>query len=187
MKHPHRFGREVRKLRVNRGVSLRELAERAYLSHAYLSQVERGKLPPPGNDKVVAIAKALGHDRNELLALAGVEKHARNWIPWLQASILKLETCNKSGKEAVHRDTIFEESWHRVLQALSASLEPSSEMDKAMDTLQKEIEAGLRHGTFELSVTGEKNPDGNHRLVVRAGRIHEFTILQSEMSVDDHQ
>lgn len=41
------------------------------MSPTYLSKVERDQFPPPAEDKVIAIAKALGADPDELLGLAG--------------------------------------------------------------------------------------------------------------------
>jgi transcriptional regulator with XRE-family HTH domain len=41
------------------------------MSPTYLSKVERGEFPPPGEEKVKSIAQALGQNEDELLALAG--------------------------------------------------------------------------------------------------------------------
>jgi transcriptional regulator with XRE-family HTH domain len=41
------------------------------VSPTYVSQIERGELPPPAEDKVKAMAKFLGQDADELLLLAG--------------------------------------------------------------------------------------------------------------------
>jgi transcriptional regulator with XRE-family HTH domain len=66
-----KFGRRVRTLRVEQGWGLRKFAKAVGVSPTYLSKIERGEFPPPAEDKVVAIADALGQDRDELLALAG--------------------------------------------------------------------------------------------------------------------
>jgi len=66
-----RFGRRVRALRAEHGWGLRKFAKVVGVSPTYLSKIERGEFPPPAEDKVVAIADALGQDRDELLALAG--------------------------------------------------------------------------------------------------------------------
>ena len=66
-----RFGSLVRKLRTERGLGLRELAEIVGMSPAYLSMVERNELAPPAEDKVVAIAESLDQDVDEMLAIAG--------------------------------------------------------------------------------------------------------------------
>ncbi|MBN1434638.1 helix-turn-helix domain-containing protein [Candidatus Fermentibacterales bacterium] len=66
-----RFGRRVRKLRKATRISLRKFADQMEMSAAYLSRIETGKFPPPAEDKILAMADALGADRDELLALAG--------------------------------------------------------------------------------------------------------------------
>ncbi|MFO1091314.1 MAG: helix-turn-helix transcriptional regulator [Hyphomicrobiales bacterium] len=65
------FGRRVRRRREDLDIGLRELARRVALSPAYLSMVERGELPPPAEEKVVALARELKFDADELLASAG--------------------------------------------------------------------------------------------------------------------
>jgi len=51
--------------------SLRQLAERVGIEPSYLSKIERGEQPPPGEDTIRRIADELGEDRDTLLALAG--------------------------------------------------------------------------------------------------------------------
>ena len=65
------FGSLVRQERERRKIGLREMARQIGVSPTYLSLVERDEFPPPAEDKVTAIAKIIGRDRDELLALAG--------------------------------------------------------------------------------------------------------------------
>ena len=65
------FGSLVRQERERRKIGLREMARQIGVSPTYLSLVERDEFPPPAEDKVAAIAKIIGRDRDELLALAG--------------------------------------------------------------------------------------------------------------------
>jgi len=65
------FGSKVRELRQAKKISLREFATRVGMSPTYLSKIERNEFPPPAEDKVLAIAKELNEDPDELLALAG--------------------------------------------------------------------------------------------------------------------
>jgi transcriptional regulator with XRE-family HTH domain len=51
--------------------SLRQLAQRVGVEPSFLSKVERGEVPPPSEEKVKALAVALGEDPDVLLALAG--------------------------------------------------------------------------------------------------------------------
>jgi PTS system nitrogen regulatory IIA component len=64
------FGNTLRLLRVEAGVSLRELAGRIGVSGAYLSRVENGHDAPPTPDRLIAIADALGLPAAALVELA---------------------------------------------------------------------------------------------------------------------
>lgn len=61
------FGRNVAKLRSERGLSQDQLAEKADLDRTYISGIERG-VRNPGIKTVLRIAKALGTDLNNLCA-----------------------------------------------------------------------------------------------------------------------
>lgn len=70
------FGELVRERRTARAVqdrsfSLRQLADRVGIEPSYLSKIERGEQPPPGEDTIRRIAKELGEDPDAFLALAG--------------------------------------------------------------------------------------------------------------------
>ncbi|MCI0460464.1 MAG: helix-turn-helix domain-containing protein [Gemmataceae bacterium] len=65
------FGKKLRSLRQEKGLTLRALAEATGLNFTYLSKVETGRVPyTPSADKIRALAKALGVDSLELLRLA---------------------------------------------------------------------------------------------------------------------
>ena len=51
--------------------SLRKVAAAIDVEPSYLSKIERGEQPPPGEQTIVALAKELGEDPDMLLALAG--------------------------------------------------------------------------------------------------------------------
>jgi len=65
------FGQTIRNLREEREIGLRRFADSVGMSPTYLSKVERDEFPPPGEEKIKAIARELGKDPDELLALAG--------------------------------------------------------------------------------------------------------------------
>lgn len=88
------FGTVVRRERENLEIGLREMARKIGVSPTYLSKVERDEFPPPAEDKVVAIAKILGRDPDELLALAGkvssdlteiIRRHPRTMASFLRS------------------------------------------------------------------------------------------------------
>jgi len=58
--HDLMFGHTLRMLRTTAGISLRNLAKKMDVSPAYLSQIERGKLPPPTHNRIAKIAETIG-------------------------------------------------------------------------------------------------------------------------------
>jgi repressor LexA len=64
------FGQEVRRARTNRGLTLDGLAAATGMAKSYLSQIETGYAPPPRDEKIGKIAKALGLDEGALVAKA---------------------------------------------------------------------------------------------------------------------
>lgn len=61
------LGHRLRMLRLQRGMSLRELARLARVSMAHLSEIERGKAEP-SSEILAAICDGLGIDLLELLS-----------------------------------------------------------------------------------------------------------------------
>ena len=55
----------------DRSFSVRQVAGRVGIEPSYLSKIERGDQPPPGEAAIIAIANELGEDPDVLLALAG--------------------------------------------------------------------------------------------------------------------
>jgi transcriptional regulator with XRE-family HTH domain len=51
--------------------SLRQVAGRVGLEPSYLSKIERGDEPPPGEENIRRLAEELGENPDALLALAG--------------------------------------------------------------------------------------------------------------------
>jgi|SRR4029453_13429385 transcriptional regulator with XRE-family HTH domain len=70
-KEEEQFGPKIRIWREEKEIGLRRFADLVGMSPTYLSKIERGDFPPPGEEKIKAIAKELGRDADELLALAG--------------------------------------------------------------------------------------------------------------------
>jgi transcriptional regulator with XRE-family HTH domain len=61
------IGNVFRRLRRERGITLRELAELAQVSVPYLSEIERGR-KEPSSEILAAICRALGLELSDLLA-----------------------------------------------------------------------------------------------------------------------
>jgi transcriptional regulator with XRE-family HTH domain len=64
------FGTRIRDARRERGLSLRALAERIGVNFTYLSKIEAGEMDPPSEEKILAIARELEVESDELFILA---------------------------------------------------------------------------------------------------------------------
>ncbi len=64
------FGVKLRELRNAKGYGLRDFAKEINLSASYLSNIERGVVPPPSAEVVEKIAVALDGELDELLVMA---------------------------------------------------------------------------------------------------------------------
>ena len=105
-----KFGATVRREREKMDIGLREMAKKIKVSPTYLSKFERDEFPPPAEDKVLAIAKILGRDPDELLALAGkvssdlteiIRQHPRAMASFLRsANGLTADEVSRLAKEA---------------------------------------------------------------------------------------
>jgi transcriptional regulator with XRE-family HTH domain len=89
------FAATLRRLREERKIGLRKFAHMVGMSPTYLSKVERDEFNPPSEEKIRAIAAALGQDADELLALAGrvssdladiIQRHPREMATFLRAA-----------------------------------------------------------------------------------------------------
>ena len=70
------FGETLRASRMARvendpAFSLRQVAGRVGIEPSYLSKIERGEQPPPGEQTIRRLAEELGENPDALLALAG--------------------------------------------------------------------------------------------------------------------
>ncbi len=65
------FGERLRKLRLEAGLGLRELAAAVQISPGYLSDIEQGNVGPPKTQVILSIARALRIDKRILLSSAG--------------------------------------------------------------------------------------------------------------------
>ncbi len=90
-----KFGVRLREMRRTKGIGLRELARIAKISPAFLSVIESGSAPPPSEKKLKALAKVLGIEGDELVALSGripaeirriIGKHPREYLDLLRAT-----------------------------------------------------------------------------------------------------
>jgi len=65
------FGKRLRELRKQAGMTQRGLAAEVGVDFSYLSKIENGALPPPSEKVISKLAETLNASRDELLSLAG--------------------------------------------------------------------------------------------------------------------
>jgi transcriptional regulator with XRE-family HTH domain len=90
------FGYKMRLLRNEKGLGLREFAKLIDMSASYLSNIERGSVPPPTADKVKIIADALDGDVEELLQLAN--RFDMKELETIRRNARRLDTAEKTIK-----------------------------------------------------------------------------------------
>ena len=71
MEKPGKFGARIRELRVQAGMTQRELAEKVNIDFTYLSKIENGVLPPPSEKVILHLSEIFNVDKDELITLAG--------------------------------------------------------------------------------------------------------------------
>ena len=58
----------------------------------------------------------------------------------------------------------------------------SGRIREALDLFEGLLVDGLKHGFFEYSIACEIAKGGKRKLVIRAGKSHQFTIPEDELS-----
>ena len=65
------FAEWLRAKREEKKFSVRGFAKKVGVSPSYVSQIERGELPPPANDKIKKMAEVLSENVDRMMLLAG--------------------------------------------------------------------------------------------------------------------
>jgi transcriptional regulator with XRE-family HTH domain len=105
------FGAALRERRRAAGFSQRELAERVGLDFSYISKLEKGRLPAPAADTIVAMCSVLGIPAEGLLALVGK----------LPSDVTQTVGASRSAQmflRETQRMGLSDEEWDRMSRAL---------------------------------------------------------------------
>jgi len=81
------FGQRLRELRNDKGLTQKELADRAGVSTTYVSKLETGALPPPREKTILALADILDADQAELFGLA--KKLPSRWLGQMNPAVAR--------------------------------------------------------------------------------------------------
>lgn len=65
-----RFGKRIRQLRIQKGMTQRDLSARLGIDFTYLSKIENNKAEPPSDEVIKGLARELNTDPEELFTLA---------------------------------------------------------------------------------------------------------------------
>lgn len=84
-----KFGEFLRKLREDRGWTLRQVEEKAKVSNAYLSQVERGERNIPNFNVLKRLAEVYGVEVSDLTKVAEEEAKGSNVDAKIEAPDVK--------------------------------------------------------------------------------------------------
>jgi transcriptional regulator with XRE-family HTH domain len=103
------FGKIIRELRLEKTqYSLRKLAETVGISPAYLSRLESDRDPPPSEEIVIKIARALATDSDELLS------HANKVSPDLVKIIRNHPKSVPAFLRLAKEKNFSEQDWKRI-------------------------------------------------------------------------
>jgi transcriptional regulator with XRE-family HTH domain len=100
------FGDEVRKIRTEKKLSLKEVGRRSGLSHSYISQIENGKRANPTQKVISKLARGLGVTEIELMIKSGDFNGASPKI---------IETIKKAQESLPTFDNLIRESLLEML------------------------------------------------------------------------
>ncbi|MFB8777150.1 helix-turn-helix domain-containing protein [Streptomyces broussonetiae] len=83
----NQLGKYIRNARMDRGISLRRLADQLHMHHSYMSRIESGALMQPSPEKLQRIAEILDLKFSDLCALAGYQapEELPSFGPYLRA------------------------------------------------------------------------------------------------------
>jgi phage repressor protein C with HTH and peptisase S24 domain len=182
------FGQEVRRARTNRGLTLDGLAAATGMAKSYLSQIETGYAPPPRDEKIGKIARALGLDEGALVAKAHLSQLPADTKERIQ-QLAKLARLGEMFDSA-------EEVMRALAAAKGAAAEqppvgsaPAEGQGKGLD-LDALHDSGLLHHLAEWGADRVEREAGGVRRVpiinkVAAGYPQEFTDLGYPVGIAD--
>lgn len=117
----NKFGEFVKDKRMEKGISLRKLAEELDIVPAYMSDIEKGRRYPPDKEKIYKIAEVLTLDQEETDTLFDLAAYSRaNGVsPDLSDYVMGVDNLRTALRKA--RDiNAGEDDWQRIIDMLEA-------------------------------------------------------------------
>lgn len=122
-----KVGEFIRERRLAKGLSKRQLAEKAGISHSEVHRIENGERQNPSVPMLVALADALGIPQDDILVMAGYKKDDNN-IPLIERVFPDLKTQKQ------------QETAQKIVDGLSRN---SQLKDAQYDELVRQVEMYL--------------------------------------------
>lgn len=117
----NKFGEFVKAKRMEKGISLRKLAEELDIVPAYMSDIEKGRRYPPDKEKIYKIAEVLTLNQEETDTLFDLAAYSRaNGVsPDLSDYVMGVDNLRTALRKA--RDiNAGEDDWQRIIDMLEA-------------------------------------------------------------------
>lgn len=117
----NKFGEFVKAKRMEKGISLRKLAEELDIVPAYMSDIEKGRRYPPDKEKIYKIAEVLTLDQEDTDTLFDLAAYSRaNGVsPDLSDYVMGVDNLRTALRKA--RDiNAGEDDWQRIIDMLEA-------------------------------------------------------------------
>ncbi|KPJ54998.1 hypothetical protein AMJ47_02995 [Parcubacteria bacterium DG_72] len=81
-KNLQKFGEKLKKIRIEKGITLREASRLANYDPSNWSKIERGKMPPPSNEKILRKwAEVLGLNKEGIQEFVDEAKLVQGLLP----------------------------------------------------------------------------------------------------------
>lgn len=129
------FGDSIKKIRKEKGFSIRQVALQAEMSNSFLSQVENNKRNIPKPETLKRMAKGLRVDENKLFKLAGLRNNDENTPDWAtDDDKLELDKFLESNGDMSYRGVdLTQDQKERVDQILKQVFWEELEKEKKKD------------------------------------------------------
>ena len=119
------FGVFLKEKRLQKGMSLRELAAKVGIAHTYLMNIENGNKPPPSDKILVQLEKSLLLDEESKILFydiaAQVKEMCNNSNFYLPADVSSYLNSNDNAKRLIRKANQLgytNEFWNDILQKL---------------------------------------------------------------------
>lgn len=147
------LGKNLRRLRKNKFLTMKELADKSGTAPSYISDLENEVIKKPSVEKLIKIAAALGVSMNELL---GVNVLANN----ISTKIISAQTISNVSNEELSRKTGITEE--QLIGIKTKLIKPTKEqLNKIAIALNFSLSYFLNDSSVNIDTNGNINDNHN--------------------------